>query len=37
MGGKVWDSITAALEAHNHRVFAPTLKDEHSRNLVGLP
>jgi pimeloyl-ACP methyl ester carboxylesterase len=35
MGGKVWNSIIPALEAHNHRVFAPTLQDEHSSNLTG--
>jgi pimeloyl-ACP methyl ester carboxylesterase len=34
MGGKVWDSIISALKAHNHRVFAPTLQDEHSSNLT---
>src|SRR4030042_5296289 len=35
MGGRVWDSIIPALKAHNYRVFAPTLKDEHSTNLTG--
>jgi len=35
MGGRVWDSIIPALKAHNYRVFAPTLKDEHSSNLTG--
>ena len=35
LGGRVWDSIIPALKAHNYRVFAPTLKDEHSTNLTG--
>jgi hypothetical protein len=35
MGGRVWDSIIPALKSHNYRVFAPTLKDEHSSNLTG--
>ncbi len=34
MGGRVWDSIIPALNAHNYLVFAPTLKDEHSSNLT---
>ena len=34
LGGRVWDSIIPALKAHNYRVFAPTLKDEHSSNLT---
>ena len=34
LGGWVWDSIIPALKAHNYRVFAPTLKDEHSSNLT---
>ncbi|MBM4270793.1 MAG: alpha/beta hydrolase [Deltaproteobacteria bacterium] len=34
LGGKVWDSIIPVLTAHHHRVFAPTLKDEHSSNLT---
>jgi len=34
LGGKVWDTIIPALKAHNHRVFAPTLKDEHSSHLT---
>jgi len=35
MGGNVWNSTIPALEAHNHRVFAPTLRDEHRSNLTG--
>ncbi|MFH1081039.1 MAG: alpha/beta hydrolase [Pseudomonadota bacterium] len=35
LGGKIWDSIIPALKAHSHRVFAPTLKDEHSSSLTG--
>ena len=34
MGGKVWDGTVSALTAQYHRVFAPTLKDEHSSNLT---
>lgn len=34
LGGKIWDSIIPSLKAHNHRVFAPTLKDEHHSNLT---
>jgi pimeloyl-ACP methyl ester carboxylesterase len=34
LGGRIWDPIIPALKAHNHRVFAPTLKDEHSSNLT---
>jgi len=34
LGGEVWDTIIPALKAHNHRVFAPTLKDEHSSHLT---
>lgn len=33
LGGKIWDSIIPALEAHNYGVFAPTLKDVHKSNL----
>jgi len=33
LGGKVWNLIIPALEAEHHRVFAPTLKDEHQHNL----
>ena len=35
LGSKYWDGTVAALTAHNHRVFAPTLQDEHSSNLTG--
>lgn len=35
LGGKIWDSIIPALEAHNYGVFAPTLKDVHKTNLSG--
>ena len=35
LGGKYWDGTVSALTAHNHHVFAPTLKDEHSSNLTG--
>ena len=34
LGGKYWDGTVSALTAHNHRVFAPTLKDEHSCHLT---
>jgi len=34
MGGSIWDGTASALTAHNHRVFAPTLKDEHSSTLT---
>jgi pimeloyl-ACP methyl ester carboxylesterase len=34
LGGEVWDTIIPALKAHNHRVFAPTLKDEYSSTLT---
>ena len=34
LGGRVWDSIVPALKAHDHRVFAPDLKDEHSSSLT---
>jgi pimeloyl-ACP methyl ester carboxylesterase len=35
LGGRVWNTIIPALEAHNHRVFAPDLKDEHASSLTG--
>lgn len=35
MGGRCWDGTVSALTAHNHRVFAPTLKDDHNSNLTG--
>ena len=34
MGGRIWDPVVPALTAHNHRVFAPTLLDEHSSSLT---
>ena len=34
MGGMIWDPVVPALKRHNHRVFAPTLLDEHSSNLT---
>jgi len=34
MGGAIWDGTAAALKAHNHGVFAPTLKDEYSSTLT---
>ena len=34
LGGKIWDSTVATLTAHNHRAFAPTLKDEHVSHLT---
>lgn len=35
LGGRIWETIIPALKAHNGRVFAPTLKDEHTTNLTG--
>jgi len=35
MGGRVWETVTPALKAQNHRFFAPTLEDEHTCNLTG--
>jgi pimeloyl-ACP methyl ester carboxylesterase len=35
LGGRVWESVIPKLKSHNHHVFAPTLKDEHSTNLTG--
>ncbi len=35
MGAMIWDPIVGALRAHDHRVFAPTLMDEHHCNLTG--
>ena len=35
MGGTCWDGTVSALLAHNHRVFAPTLKEEDQCNLTG--
>jgi len=34
MGGRIWDPVIPALEQHSHRVFAPTLHDEHSSSLT---
>jgi pimeloyl-ACP methyl ester carboxylesterase len=34
LGGRYWDGTVSALAAHNHRVFAPTLADEHSSHLT---
>jgi pimeloyl-ACP methyl ester carboxylesterase len=34
MGGACWDGTASFLTAHNHRVFAPTLKDEHESTLT---
>lgn len=33
LGGEIWKNVTLNLQASGHRVFAPTLKDEHSYNL----
>jgi pimeloyl-ACP methyl ester carboxylesterase len=35
LGGAYWDGTVAALGAHGHRAFAPTLKDEHTTGLSG--
>jgi pimeloyl-ACP methyl ester carboxylesterase len=34
MGGTCWDGTVSTLKAHDHRVFAPTLKDEYSSTLT---
>ena len=34
LGAKYWDGTVSFLRARNHRVFAPTLKDEHISNLT---
>jgi pimeloyl-ACP methyl ester carboxylesterase len=34
LGGRIWDTIIPYLEAHKHRVFAPTLNDEHISSLT---
>jgi pimeloyl-ACP methyl ester carboxylesterase len=34
LGGQVWDPIVSTLKAHDHRVLAPTLQDEHVCNLT---
>jgi len=33
LGAKVWEGTKAYLESHGHRVFAPTLPDEHTHTL----
>jgi len=35
LGARCWDGTVAFLTAHNHRVWAPTLEDEHSCDLTG--
>lgn len=35
MGGRIWDPVIPVLEQHSHRVFAPTLHDEHTNSLTG--
>jgi pimeloyl-ACP methyl ester carboxylesterase len=34
LGARYWDGAVAFLAAHGHRVFAPTLPDEHTHNLT---
>jgi pimeloyl-ACP methyl ester carboxylesterase len=34
LGAGYWDGVVSVLRAHNHRVFAPTLKDENSCHLT---
>jgi len=34
LGARYWDGTAAFLEANGHRVFAPTLADEHTHNLT---
>lgn len=34
LGARVWDGTKAYLESHGHRVFAPTLQDEHTHTLT---
>ena len=34
MAGRIWDPVIPALEEHHHRVFAPTLHDEHTSSLT---
>ena len=34
IGAKYWDGTAAFLREHGHRVFAPTLEDEHTHNLT---
>ena len=33
LGGKIWNQTATALEKKSHKVFAPTLLDEHNYNL----
>ncbi len=35
MGGRIWDPVRPVLEGAGHRVFAPTLADEHTTTLTG--
>jgi len=35
LANRYWDGTVAALQAHHHRVFAPSLQDEHTTNLTG--
>lgn len=35
LGGRVWETVTPALQAKGHRTFTPTLIDEHNCNLHG--
>jgi pimeloyl-ACP methyl ester carboxylesterase len=34
LGARYWDGTVAYLESHGHRVYAPTLPDEHTHNLT---
>jgi pimeloyl-ACP methyl ester carboxylesterase len=34
LGARYWDGTVSYLTAHGHRVFAPTLPDEHTHNLT---
>ena len=34
MGGRIWDGTVSVLTAQNHRVFAPTLRDEYTCHLT---
>lgn len=35
LGGRYWEGTVAALAAHGHQAFAPTLEDEHTTGLSG--
>ena len=35
MGARIWDPVVPLLAAHGHRVFTPTLIDEHCTDLTG--